>query len=412
MKKLALAFLALGIGCLAAAQEVTVNLLVPTGGVAPGKPVAVSVVLLNATGAEARVEMPATLAARLEGGGRVWPVELRAPAGATPVIAPGAFALPAYALDLPPDARGRVVLEIRRPALARAVIEVEPAAPAPARTVPGAGPVAPAPAPGAEPATAPAAEAEAPVTAASIQRTFTGYFSTHQPMYFLMGAKEPAAKFQFSFKYRLLGDEREPGPATAPLRGLYFGYTQRSLWDVTAASSPFLDTSYMPELMFESLARDQRSAGPVSFHWLGFQAAVQHESNGKSDPDSRSLNLLYVRPMLAFGRRDGWWLVFAPKIFAYVGGLSDNPDLARYRGYGEYSLILTKNDSLAVTLTGRIGDRGDRGSLQVDVTYPLRMKFGDFATFVMVQYFDGYGESLLDYQKKSSALRVGVALVR
>ncbi|MFM1851964.1 MAG: Phospholipase [Verrucomicrobiota bacterium] len=36
----------------------------------------------------------------------------------------------------------------------------------------------------------------------------------------------------------------------------------------------------------------------------------------------------------------------------------------------------------------------------------------DFATFVLVQYWDGYGESLLDYDQRSTGVRVEFSLVR
>ena len=402
MQKLAAAVLLLFTSVLARGQGVVVSLLVPTGAVAPGTPVSLNLVLLNPTGSEARVEMPDLLPGRLQSGAGEWPVELRAQAGATTVIAPGAFAYRTYVLNVPGDAGGRIVLEITKPALARAVLEVGPP--------PGSPPTAPGRPP--EPIPAPLGGAGNQPVVAQMQRSFAGHFSAHLPIYFIFGPDKPAAKFQFSFKYRLWGDESAPGTQYSSLNGVYFGYTQRSIWDITSYSSPFYDTSYMPELIFQSLAPMQGPGRVAGRQWLGYQAAVQHESNGQGGAASRSMNLLYVRPMLAFGRHDGWWLVFAPKLFTYIGGLSDNPDLARYRGYGEYALMLSKNNNLSLTLTGRIGDHWDKGSLQVDLTYPLRARFGDFATFLLVQYFNGYGESLLDYQKKSSTVRAGFSFVR
>ena len=244
------------------------------------------------------------------------------------------------------------------------------------------------------------------------QRAFAGHFSPNQPIYFLFGPEKPAAKFQFSFKYLILGDQAASIPLRSSLHGLYFGYTQRSLWDVTASSSPFYDTSYMPELTYESLTSVAGWEAHGGYHWLGYQTAVQHESNGRPDPDSRSTNIVYLRPMLGFGRPAGWWLVFAPKLYFNIGGLSDNPDLPIYRGYGEYSMIVSKGNRLSLALTGRIGSHWDKGSIQADLTYPLQAPVGGFATYLLVQYFNGYGESILDYNQKSSTVRGGVSLVR
>lgn len=135
------------------------------------------------------------------------------------------------------------------------------------------------------------------------------------------------------------------------MRRLYFGYTQRSLWDITESSSPFCDTSYMPELFFES----QRVADPGSeggFKWLSYQAGYKHESNGRTLDGSRSINTLYFRPAFALGRLDGWNLVVAPRIFAYVADLSDNPDIRDYRGNLELLASFGRNDGMAVDRGG------------------------------------------------------------
>ena len=76
-----------------------------------------------------------------------------------------------------------------------------------------------------------------------------------------------------------LGDNGRLGDKVPVLRGLYVGFTQRSLWDIDADSSPFFDTSYMPELMYESQSYlDLGKTG--GFQFLGFQAGLRHESNG------------------------------------------------------------------------------------------------------------------------------------
>lgn len=252
------------------------------------------------------------------------------------------------------------------------------------------------------------AETDAPAVS-RFQRAFLDRFGVHQPIYFVFGPDKPAAKFQFSFKYRVMSDTNRLNSVIPAFRSLYFGYTQRSLWDITSDSSPFFDTSYMPELFFESLAN--RKTGGLG-EWLGYQVGVQHESNGRDGTGSRSLNIAYVRPMFALGAVRGWSLVFAPKLLVDIDNLSDNPDLRRYRGYGEYILMLTKNDSLSFTAIGRIGDKWDKGSIQVDVNYPLKVKYGNFATFLLLQYFDGYGESLLRYNQTSTMVRAGFGLVR
>lgn len=240
---------------------------------------------------------------------------------------------------------------------------------------------------------------------AQVTRGFLDRISPHMPMYFIYGAKSPEMKFQLSLKYRLLGTSSD-----GQRNGLYMGYTQRSLWDVGAPSSPFFDTSYMPELMWESLA--STAAVTRGSSWLGYQAGLQHESNGRDGAQSRSLNQVYVRPLVKAVSLDGWDLLLAPKVLSYLSGLKDNPDIPRYRGYVEWMAVLGKNDGPALIIIDRAGSHFDRNSLEVNLTFPLRVRRLDFASYFLVQWFEGYGESILDYNHRSSILRGGIALVR
>jgi len=382
----------------AAAQNVVVNLLAPWETATAGGVVRVDLVVLNPTSVEVIYETPLTLNGRLSSESRVWPIELRGQAGGGAQIAARGFSYRSFIFVVPVDARGRLMLELDRPQPVRTIIEVKAA-----QGGKGDPRIVSAPLSNILPSQ-PAQSA--------VQRTFAGRFSAHEPVYFIYGLDAPAAKFQFSFKYRLLGDNGRLGDKVPELRGLYLGFTQRSLWDMTADSSPFFDTSYMPELMYESQSYlDLGKTG--GFQILGFQAGLRHESNGRDGLSSRSVNILYFRPAVAFGRLDGWNLELAPRFYTYVSDVSNNPDIAGYRGYSEITAIFGKNDRAALSLTGRLGRAGHKGSLQADLTIPVRFdRLFDFATYVLIQYWNGYGESLRDYNQQSSTIRVGFSLVR
>ncbi|MCC5024430.1 MAG: phospholipase A [Candidatus Synoicihabitans palmerolidicus] len=117
-------------------------------------------------------------------------------------------------------------------------------------------------------------------------------FSPHESVYFIYGPDTPAAKFQFSFKYRL-STLHQRTPASLPTT-LQFGYTQRSLWDIDGNSSPFYDTSYMPAVFIERLAAAPDEAD-YGLSWLGLQAGFGHESNGRDGDVSRSYNKVFAR---------------------------------------------------------------------------------------------------------------------
>lgn len=243
-------------------------------------------------------------------------------------------------------------------------------------------------------------------------RFFKEHFFAYEPFYFIAGMDSPNAKFQISFKYRVLNEE---GPLAARLpwlRGVHLAYTQTSLWDWNSESKPFFDSSYKPELLWswENLVPDRPSA-----RWIrcDLQGGFQHESNGKSGADSRSLNIVYFRPTITFGPPDALQLKVQPRLWAYVGGLEENPDLPDYRGYADLRLVLGWPRGLQLSAWGRLGDDADRGSLQLDLTYPMmRLLSGSFSLYLHAQYFTGYGESLLDYRGRTEMFRVGVSLYR
>lgn len=360
----------------------------------------VELMVLNPDTQELRYEPPTELAGTLQAEQRLWVVNLRPAQPIKPVtIAEGQFVRVPYVLTLPGDAEGRLVLEVSQVAALRVVVDIRQAetrAASPMNSLVE---------------TIKQQEAEAPPVMSRIERTFANRFAFHEPIYFIYGPEAPAAKFQFSFKYRLIGENSKFGDLVPPFRGLYFAYTQRSLWDLDADSSPFYDTSYMPELFFEWLGPDDKNTHGW-FHWLGLQTGMRHESNGKDATESRSLNIAYLRSGIVLGALNGWHVIVAPRGFVYMGTAEENTDIKRYRGYGELQLSLAKNDSFQLSVATRIGSAGNKGSVQVDLTQPVRIPLINLETYLQLQYFDGYGESLRTFSQKSSAWRIGLGFVR
>jgi outer membrane phospholipase A len=146
---------------------------------------------------------------------------------------------------------------------------------------------------------------------------------------------------------------------------------------------------------------------------LDLQAGLQHESNGKSDADSRSLNVAYFEPTLWAGSEDGFRLSVAPRIWAYLGSLDENPNIKDYRGYVGLRSTLGRGKGLLLSATGRLGDDANKGSLELDLSYPLmQFLYGNLGLYLYGQYFVGYGESLLRYDEWSWAVRFGFGIFR
>ncbi len=256
--------------------------------------------------------------------------------------------------------------------------------------------------------TASTAELIAPGAAgtAAVEASALGY---HEPMYFLVGGRNPtSARFQFSFRYRLFGDHGVLADQYRQASGLYAAFTQTSLWDLQSDSKPFRDTSFRPSLFYRWRLSDPPSGG-----YVGVDAGYEHESNGRDNEDSRSIDTLFLRGEARYYFADDrTYLGVAPKLWTYLNK-TDNPDIASYRGYAELGLRLGRDDGLILAAQLRRGTAG-KSATQLDLSYPLRRSiFSGVGAFVHLQYFNGYGQTLMDYDHSTgSQLRLGISLVR
>jgi phospholipase A1/A2 len=234
--------------------------------------------------------------------------------------------------------------------------------------------------------------------------------SFYRPMYFLFGVEPEETRFQISFKYRFFNPETPFSQRHPWIRNFFFGYTQTSFWDLEADSRPFEDTSYKPELFFQTLNIY------TGIPWVkGFfvQTGFEHESNGGAGDRSRSTNSMYIEPSLIFlhdTKLTG--LRIAPRFRVYVNNNNrTNPDLDEYRGHFDLRLTLGKADSLICDTYFGFAQKGN--SVLVDLTYPLhRLLRFNIDTYIQVQYADILGESLLNYTERNHTMRIGLAIVR
>ena len=121
---------------------------------------------------------------------------------------------------------------------------------------------------------------------------------------------------------------RETGNLMIAIRDngdIWMGYTQSSRWQVynTDNSRPFRETNYEPEVLL--VFRNNYSIGG----WKGRMAAVgiNHQSNGRGDPMSRSWNRIMFNVGLD---REDWAVTFRPWIRIGDGSDDDNPGIEDY----------------------------------------------------------------------------------
>ena len=233
--------------------------------------------------------------------------------------------------------------------------------------------------------------------------------SANEPMFFLVGNNSEHgadSRFQLSFKYRPFDPEGSIAGFLPLLSNLYFAYTQTTLWDIGSHSSPFRDTSYRPSIFYRWVGSGRNF---LPDEW---RAGAEHESNGQGEPVSRSLNTIFLRPTWNFDMANGRRLSFAPKIQDYLDK-SGNSDIQRYRGYVDWQLRYGREDGLVLGGLYRLGT-GGYSSSQLDISYPISDRiFARTGAFIHLQLLSGYGETLLDFNKKSDTqVRLGLSIAR
>jgi phospholipase A1/A2 len=179
---------------------------------------------------------------------------------------------------------------------------------------------------------------------------------------------------------------------------VWAAYTQQSWWQLYAQkSAPFRETNYEPEIM---LRWNTHLTG------LGYTARAMifgfnHESNGRAGAFSRSWNRLLGSVVIDKGN-----LVIVPRLWWRIPEKAeedDNPDIDDYLGVGDLALAY-KWDEQLFTATLR-GNLRHRASTQLDWTFPLGGRFKGY-----VQYYYGYGESLIDYNHRNHRIGFGILL--
>lgn len=231
--------------------------------------------------------------------------------------------------------------------------------------------------------------------------------SLHKPMYLLPATyaedyhgKHTEVLFALSLKQRLFGIP------------LYFAYSQKSFFDAydTQDSKPFRGSDYNPELFYRWIPENQ-----TSWHHLGFDFGAEHESNGQSLPDSRSWNRLYIAPFQAAGTHllywKWWWRLpeneSAPQTSP---NRDDNPDIEDYYGYSELHVeqqLFGDHHHLAHAMF-RFNPATGRGAFELQYSIPSH----DDSFFWGFYLWQGYGESLIDYNHCITRVGIGVMLTR
>ena len=211
------------------------------------------------------------------------------------------------------------------------------------------------------------------------------------------------AKFQLSLKVPLYESKSDENS------GLYFGFTLQSYWQLynSEISAPFRETNYQPELFWLNVLDDENRLWGDE---MGVVFGFEHQSNGRNIPFSRSWNRLYVS---LFWEQNDFVFHFRPWYRIPEEEKSgeddptgdDNPDIEDYMGHFEFTTVYHKrNHEFSMTLRNNLKS-DNKGSIQLDWSFPAWGRLRGYA-----QYYNGYGESLIDYNQHIERFGGGILL--
>ncbi|HDR1496133.1 phospholipase A [Pasteurella multocida] len=180
-------------------------------------------------------------------------------------------------------------------------------------------------------------------------------------------------------------------------------YTQKSWFQLSNVddSSPFRETNYEPQLF---LAWKTQYSLPFGWTLQDVETGINHQSNGRDDAEklSRSWNRLYVR---ASAIKQNWTVEIKPwwRIPEKAKN-DDNPDITKYRGHFDIALGYYYHDH-QFKLSGHYNPISNKGGLEASYSYPITKNIRFYT-----QYYNGYGESLIDYQQRIQRIGIGISL--
>lgn len=237
----------------------------------------------------------------------------------------------------------------------------------------------------------------------SIRRDFRDqpYFGLYKDNYFIFGPpigmrpdrSNTNIKFQISIAQRLTNATLPGGTY------LYLFYSQKCFWNVLENSMPMTDLNFNPGIgLTKPLFVKNRYIGKASL-------ILEHESNGRDSIQSRSWNKVSFAANIIIDPN----LMVSGKVWIPIIDGENNRDILKYCGIYQVSVQASTDNRKftgSVTLVKRQGWNLNYNTI-VELAYRWSTKANQY---LFLQYYNGYGEGLLDYKVFKSQLRVGIVI--
>ncbi|NHN26400.1 phospholipase A [Flavobacterium jejuense] len=200
------------------------------------------------------------------------------------------------------------------------------------------------------------------------------------------------AKFQISFKSKLI-------------EGLFFGkgdlwvgYTQKAHWQVynKKLSRAFRELNYEPEIILNFPLQVDLFKGKLRT----FGVILNHQSNGKDIPTSRSWN----RVIFNIGYEYQNWAINFRPWYRMPDKEDENPDITKYIGDAELEIATNFGRHELYTIISHSFSTFEKGNVQLNYVFPIHGHLRGHA-----QVFHGYGETLIDYNVSQTTIGIGIS---
>ncbi|MDE6282791.1 MAG: phospholipase A [Muribaculaceae bacterium] len=245
---------------------------------------------------------------------------------------------------------------------------------------------------------------EPSVNTDSLKRAFADqhyYFGLYKDNYFIFGPPinttpdkhNTNIKFQISIAQKLTKSTLPWGTY------LYLFYTQKVFWNVLENSMPMTDLNFNPGVgLTKPLFVKDRFIGKLSL-------ILEHESNGRDGEASRSWNRVSFSSSIMVDPN----FVVSAKVWIPIIDGQNNRDILKYCGIYQFGWQFQSSNrklSLGVTLTKRMSGFFDYNTC-IEAAWRWSVKSNQY---LFMQFYNGYGEGLLDYNVYTSHIRVGIVI--
>ncbi|MDH6342454.1 phospholipase A1 [Parabacteroides sp. PFB2-12] len=179
---------------------------------------------------------------------------------------------------------------------------------------------------------------------------------------------------------------------------LFIQYTQKAFWNVIQESMPMREMNFNPGIGLGHLIIYKDNYIGKGYLML------EHESNGKDSLDSRSWNKVTLCASIMVN--NNWEAQF--RIWAPIIDSGNNRDILRYNGLFQVGATYRSNNK-RLAASALFTKRSSKMSFntQLELSYKFNPSENQY---FFLQYYNGYGENLLEYNQFKSMLRIGFVI--